>query len=723
MRLALRVALAVALLAIVVLVGFAVTLPSLVDRPDVRARIEAAAREATGRDVRFDGLAVGLLPPRVRVLNPSVAGARDGDPPLFTASEVSLRIALLPLLARQLVVDSLAVEGPRVRIVRAALQAADASSANAPAAPADAAAAGTSATGSAGPAPAGASPLQLAVRSFILRDGRAEVVDTTVDPPVTWTIEDLDAEARGTSPDAPIDLEVAAKLASGGALHVRGTATLKGVFDLDLKLDAIDVAAAKPYGRGAASTLAGNLGGTVRVRGVSSALEALDADLAVANADIAAGQIALRGPLRLKAQLAGAPDALSGHFEVDATAAEMEYHGGFKKPAGTPATVSGQLVRDSGGALGIDDLRIQVKNLDMKGTLRTGARTQLHLEGAPFAVAGWETLLPPLAGAALAGQLALGALDVATAPLDLRGAPTLQALSVALPGKPPIVVDGALALSGDAARTRDFTVRVAGQPFHVAADVASLAASPRYRVKVGANAVDAKALVNAFSARKDVFEGPLTLESDFAGPLGGGEPIVRTLSGNARVDVGRGRLRGVSLLQGAIDQLGAVGQAALAAGKLEGGKTLQRFYEDEFESIGGTFVVANARATTNDLKLVYRHYTVDLRGGLGLEDQAIDMTGKLTIDADVDAAVANHAAGGDATGAGGRVIPLARVTGTLSAPKVSVTAEAATAFLASYALGRRREKLESKIDEKLGKGAGRDVMNALDGLLGGKKKP
>jgi uncharacterized protein YhdP len=257
----------------------------------------------------------------------------------------------------------------------------------------------------------------------------------------------------------------------------------------------------------------------------------------------------------------------------------------------------------------------------------------------------------------------------------------------------------------------------------VAADVASLAASPRYRVKVGANAVDAKALVNAFSARKDVFEGPLTLESDFAGPLGGGEPIVRTLSGNARVDVGRGRLRGVSLLQGAIDQLGAVGQAALAAGKLEGGKTLQRFYEDEFESIGGTFVVANARATTNDLKLVYRHYTVDLRGGLGLEDQAIDMTGKLTIDADVDAAVANHAAGGDATGAGGRVIPLARVTGTLSAPKVSVTAEAATAFLASYALGRRREKLESKIDEKLGKGAGRDVMNALDSLLGGKKKP
>jgi hypothetical protein len=239
---------------------------------------------------------------------------------------------------------------------------------------------------------------------------------------------------------------------------------------------------------------------------------------------------------------------------------------------------------------------------------------------------------------------------------------------------------------------------------------------------VGANAVDSKALVNAFSARKDVFEGPLTLKSDFAGPLGGGQPIVQTITGNARMDVGRGRLRGVSLLQGAVDQLGAVGQAALVAGKLEGGKTLQRFYEDEFESIGGTFVVANARATTNDLKLVYRHYVVDLRGMLGLEDQAIDMTGQLTIDKDVDSAVAAQAAGGDAAGSGGRVIPLARVTGTLSAPKVSVTAEAATTFLASYALGRKREKLESKIDEKLGKGAGRDVMNALDGLLGGKKK-
>ena len=389
---------------------------------------------------------------------------------------------------------------------------------------------------------------------------------------------------------------------------------------------------------------------------------------------------------------------------------------------GTPATVSGELVHDAQGALGVDDLHLKVKNLDAQGTLRTGRRTRVELRAKPFDAAGWEALVPALGGSGLRGEIAPGTLAIGTGPLELEGAPAFNQLHVQLPNKPPLTIDGSLELAGDAVRTRDLVVHIAGQPFAVAAELTALATQARYRAQLGANRVDSKALVNAFSQRKDVFEGPLTLKSDFSGPLAPSTELVQTVRGTARVDVGRGRLRGVSLLRGTLDQLGSAGQLALAAGRAQGGKDLQRFYEDEFESIGGTFVVADGRATTDDLRMVYRHYVVDLQGKLGLADQSIDMTGKLTMDKEVDSTVAAQTEGASAASASVRAIPLAHVTGTLSEPRVSIRPEDAASFAASYALGRERGKLERKIDEKLGQGAGRDVLNTLDTLLGGGKK-
>jgi hypothetical protein len=65
------------------------------------------------------------------------------------------------------------------------------------------------------------------------------------------------------------------------------------------------------------------------------------------------------------------------------------------------------------------------------------------------------------------------------------------------------------------------------------------------------------------------------------------------------------------------------------------------------------------------------------------------------------------------------VIPLAHIGGTLSEPDVELTREAVVALAASP----RRTELEEKIDERLGEGAGRDVLDALEGLLGGRKRP
>jgi uncharacterized protein involved in outer membrane biogenesis len=693
------------------LILLALSLPRLVDRPEVRDRIQAAAREATGRDVRFEGLAIGIFPPRVRVLRPVVSGITPNEPPLFSADEGALRIALLPLLARTLVLDSLEVVKPTLHLVRT---------------PTAGPAAERGAAPAAGAAPAGTHEgegLTLAVRHLSLRDGTAVLEDHAVTPHVTWKLEEIQAEAAGTSLAAPIDFSLSARLASGGSLRAKGTGTTSGKVDLQATLEGIDLSAAKPYAGDRAASLAGDLGGTVHLQGSATGSSAVDADLKISNADVVVTSVTVHGPLLLHAQLTGALASLSGKFDVDATAAELVYQGGFTKPVGTPATLSGQLVHDAQGALGVDDLHVKIKNLDAHGTLRMGQRTRLELQGNPFELAGWESLLPALGGAGLRGEIAPGTLVVATGPLELGGAPAFHQLLVQLPGKPAVAIDGSLELAGDVVRTRDLVARVADQPFSVAAELNGLATKAQYHAQLGANKVDSKALVNAFSQRKDVFEGPLTLKSDFSGPLASGAPLLETMRGNARVDVGRGKLRGVSLLQGTFDQLGSLGALALSAGRAQGGKDLQRFYEDEFESIGGTFVVAGGRATTNDLRMVYRDYTVDLRGGLGLTDQSLDMTGKLTIDRELDATLASQtAAGGNAAASGSRAIPLAHVTGTLSQPKVSIRAEDAASFAASYALGRQRGALEKKLDEKLGQGTGREVLDALDGLLGGSKK-
>ncbi|HKJ24643.1 MAG TPA: hypothetical protein VKB65_07465, partial [Myxococcota bacterium] len=56
-------------------------LPGWVDSPAVRERIEEGARDATGREFRYETLSFGILPPRLRVVGPILAGEAKGDPP------------------------------------------------------------------------------------------------------------------------------------------------------------------------------------------------------------------------------------------------------------------------------------------------------------------------------------------------------------------------------------------------------------------------------------------------------------------------------------------------------------------------------------------------------------------------------------------------------------------------------------------------------------------
>ena len=118
MRLAIRLAGILVVLAVVALLGPAVALTRLVASDGARVRIQELAREATGREIRYGELDLGLLPPRLVVSEAEVKGQSDGSPPAFEAAEVELAIAIAPLMAWTVVVDSLVVEGATVRLVR-----------------------------------------------------------------------------------------------------------------------------------------------------------------------------------------------------------------------------------------------------------------------------------------------------------------------------------------------------------------------------------------------------------------------------------------------------------------------------------------------------------------------------------------------------------------------------------------------------------------------------
>jgi hypothetical protein len=734
MRLVIRLAGVLIVLVVAAVIALAVALPRLVESDAARARIEEAARDATGREVRYGELDFGLLPPRLVVREPEVQGASSDSPPVFAAAEVALEIALAPLLAWRVVVDSLVVESGTVRLVRTD---------DGVELPGEAAAAPSSDQAAPSPSPRepsdsalDASPLPareadeerdgdgggfaLAVRQVALRDCRLLLEDRVVSPATTWEFGDVVATASGESLEDPIDFELSGALASGGSFRASGEAEIEGPFRIDLELEGVVLDPAAPY-LATGQRVGGAATGTVSASGTGREAERVSVDVLVRGGELTADDLAVRGEIKIRADLEGGLGSATGSFQLDATDAEMEYGPVFRKGTGTAATATGRIVTGPDGEIGLRDTQVKIKNFEAEVQVETGARTRATVEAEPFALAGWETMIPPLQEHPLSGELGIRSLTVTTEPLEVRG--NLALRDVRLRGRrdgAEMVLRGGFRGMGGEIRSEELVAQVAGQEIQLSAKVTGLARRPRLTTGVEADGVESSALIGLVTDKNRTLQGPLQLRGALAGPLGGERPFAETLEGTVRFRVEPGRLKGVSLLEKTFQSVGTAGDAALLAGRLKGGRTLQRFYDDEFEYMGGTLRIGGGLARSDDLRLVYRHYTVDLRGSVGLVDQRLDLRGKLTIDEEIDDAIASEGSSDQQPRPGrSRVIPLARVTGTLDSPRVEITDEAVVRFAALYATQRRRDKWERKIDERLGEGSGSQVLDALDQILSG----
>ncbi len=715
MRVLIRVVLVLAVLLAVGLGGLSWYLPRLVQSDAVRARIEAAARDSLGRDVRYGKVEVGLLPPRLVVATPVVSGAAPEDAPFAEAESIGLQLALAPLLARVVVVDSLVLDRATVRLRRTE------EGIELPRAPRE-------------PRQERAEPreprpetsedegedFQLAIRELELRGVRVLLEDVTVSPPVVWDLSEVDGGATADSLEEPIEFQLAGRLASGGGVRGAGSAVLGGgPIVAELALDAVEAAPVSAYLR-RGQKVGGAVSGVVRFRGEGSTRESVGAELVLEEGRLAFEDLDLRGRVEVTADLNG--PKLHGPFRLDATGARLDYGGGaFLKPAGKPATATGRVVERRDGGFDVEDVEVTINNAGASGRLELGDRVAARIEVPPFEAAGWDALLPSLEGYALSGRLAARGLGITTAPLAVEGAVLLQSLGAAAPRSPPVVLDGSLLGRGSSLVLDGMALRTAGQTIPLSGSIQDLDGEPRYRLQARGEQIDLGALARAF-AGDEVITGPLGLEADLRGPLGGEASVAETVGGRVRMEIGRGRLRGVSLLKLSMAALGSLAETAVWVNRVRGSDKLERFYEDEFQSITGTFRLGDGRARTDDLRLVYRHYTADLHGALGLADGALDLTGKLTVDRQVEAALGGDAAEPASERRRPMVIPLARVTGTLDSPRVDLSPGAVTALGTRYGFERKRRKLEDEIDERLGKGSGEAVTDILEGVLGGRSE-
>jgi hypothetical protein len=664
----LRAGLALVLLLVLAAVALAVLAPRLVERPEVRERIAAAAKDATGRTLHYETLGFGLLPPRLEATGVALEGGPKDTP--LRAERVALEVALLPLLARTVLVDEVVVRGVELTLTRTK---------QGLALPIEPPPKEAGAEGEAEPGPEAAEAgggVSIAVREVRIEDSKLTLLDRTVRPAAEWVLDELDARARGRlGSDAPIAFEVAAKLA-GAPLHAEGEASPAGALDAKLALDRFPTERLAPY--------------------------------------LPEG-LALSGPAALEVEAEGTLAKFAGPLALDLTKAEIRRGDSFTKPAGDRAAFAGRLVRD-GDRIRIEGGKLSLRDVGFDVAAELAPNTRVRLDAERFDLAGFSPWLPGLADSGVSGGLALDAFEARLDPISVGGGLVLDGVAAPV-GETRGVLSGRLEGKGDALVGDAMELRVADQLFRLGLRLDSLAQDPQATLKLLSEGADAGKLVSGVSGKNSTLEGPLALSTDLHAPLSDPDALMRALTGRIELGVTPGKLRGVSLLRAAFAALGTAGGVAERLGAAKG-KSMERFYQDAFETLAGSFQIAGGEARTDDLRLVYDDYRVDLAGVYGLLDRSLDFRGKLTMFEEIDRALAE----GETRGVK-RELPLAAVRGTLDDPKVRIAPEVALQFAAPYyAGGERREKLEQKLDEKLGEGGGKQVIDLLDSVLGGRKK-
>jgi uncharacterized protein involved in outer membrane biogenesis len=668
-------------LALLVMIAAGVAL-YFFDPETLREPLQKQATSALGRDVKLGELSLAILPlPAVRVTQIRVAGPTPKDPPFAEIAELRLRVAILPLLARKVVLRALEIDSPRVNIPfdkdgKPILPGPAAGPAKPPKAGAE-----PPAETSGGGAPA------LAVDRIAIDDARVQAGP--------WLIENADVAGRlglDGSGDFRFSLDVP------NLVELRsGRLELAGLGGKSLEIEARGEFATELANVRKRFELAPELGGHARgdyeVELVAGVLRVAKASVDVPDLLVRQNDLVVSGPTRAHA-------VLGESYSLDLSDARVEKKDVFAKPKGTPLSVTGKLGPESDrGAL--RDALVKIGRNEVPLGLELGKKPmRVRLEKSTLDLAAFRELLPP-DKPPLSGTVAVDGLDVELAPLRVTGGARLDKVTATLEHG-PIELSGPVRARGREIALEDASAVIGGQ---------TIALGGRYDLESGALGAtfDAKgsqlgALLNALSGRSEV-DGTLLAN----GKIDAARAEVAALVGGGRIEIAPGRIRGFSLAKSVLGPLAALPQ--LAANTK--GKDLSKYDNEEFQRLSADYRIANGRVASDNLEIVYKEAAAFLKGSVGLSDRTLDLTGRVVLTKETDAELAGTKAAKE------RVIPIAHIGGTVDAPRVELDQKTLAALALAYT---GNDKVREKLDKALGPGASEAVEGILGNLLGGPKK-
>jgi len=257
------------LIIIVIIVGVLIALPHIIDVNQYRGQIQSELQKRLNRPVQLGELSLGVFPVRVQA-NDVVIGddpSFHSNVPFAKVSQLDVSVKLLPLLQKEIEINSLELKRPSIELIRNAQGAWNFSTiASAPAAPENAPAHPQKPQPQAKPAPSQPAPPQNAgfsLGELKITDGQIAVTDYQKHQSRA-VYDHIDLTLKDYAPGKPFDLALAAHLPGKGSqtVSLNGTGGPVNSNDLTntpfkgtLKLEQVSLSGAQKFLN--SSTLAG----------------------------------------------------------------------------------------------------------------------------------------------------------------------------------------------------------------------------------------------------------------------------------------------------------------------------------------------------------------------------------------------------------------------------------------------------------------------------------
>src|SRR5271157_1186970 len=359
----------VVIVLVAILVVVALALPHLIDVNQYRGQIQTQLQQRLNRPVQLGEMSLGVFPLRVAVKDVTI-----GDDPSFHSSvpfaqvgELDVSIALLPLLSKNIEVDSLELKQAKIEIIRNAqgvwnFSTAGSGPAAGPAQPAQP----SQPQPSVKPAPAQAAPPPsggFSLGELKIKDSQIAITDYQKHQSRA-VYDHIDLTLKDYAPGKPFSIDAAARLPGGGSQTLQLTGDGGPVNNADF--------ASTPF-KGSVKLKEVALSGLQKFLN-AAALQGTDAvisgstDLANTN-----GKLAASGSLKLdKAVIRGVDVGylISGDFDLTDDLANdlLQIKKGSLKLGSTPLSVGGTI--NSHGSTSAMDVNVSTSNASIQEVAR-----------------------------------------------------------------------------------------------------------------------------------------------------------------------------------------------------------------------------------------------------------------------------------------------------------------------------------------------------------------